>query len=474
MEIEPCWDVSLYKIDEIKSATKRPWRLRWRVGKLKRPPFTRYFTSENQAGNFKKKLEVAIIEGRAFDLYEGLPADMLRAKREAEAKTPAALATVKRLSLYDHARDYAVANWAGRAANTRVGNADGLRDILIAVLPEPPKPVGELRLALRNWALNPSADMKAAPPAVTDLLAWAAEHSPAVADLADLGALHDLLEALTLCHNGKKASARHFDKRKGTLAALLKHAVVKGELDDNPLHNPRLAWHRPSDYRGASAVDPREVGTREQVEALIAAVSYTWPSGGSYVAFLGCLYYGMMRPEEAAALKLNQCDLPATGWGTVTLSQAATQVGRLWTDTGTSHEVRGLKHRSSKDVRIVPIPPRLVELINTHVDRYGTSRGGTLFRSATGRKVSPGTVWLLSRQAREYAFGPAERLSNLLKRPYSLRHSGISLRLYAGVPPVQVAAWAGHSVEVLLRIYANVIGGYENRWQGEIDKFLGE
>ena len=42
MEIEPSWDVSLYKIDKIKSATKRPWRLRWRVGKLKRPPFTRY------------------------------------------------------------------------------------------------------------------------------------------------------------------------------------------------------------------------------------------------------------------------------------------------------------------------------------------------------------------------------------------------------------------------------------------------
>jgi hypothetical protein len=43
------------------------------------------------------------------------------------------------------------------------------------------------------------------------------------------------------------------------------------------------------------------------------------------------------------------------------------------------------------------------------------------------------------------------------------------------IPPVQVAAWAGrHSVEILLRIFANVIGGYENRWQVEIDKFLGE
>lgn len=33
--------------------------------------------------------------------------------------------------------------------------------------------------------------------------------------------------------------------------------------------------------------------------------------------------------------------------------------------------------------------------------------------------------------------------------------------LNAGVPPTQVAAWAGHSVEVLLRIYAKCIDGQD-------------
>lgn len=474
MEIEPSWDVSVYKIDKIKTATKNPWRLRWRVGRLDRPPFTKYFASEKQVGNFRKKLEIAISEGLAFDLHEGLPAQMLRAKREQEAKQTAAEASAQRLSLYDHARDFAAANWNGKSAHHRVATADGLRDILVAVLPKPPAPAAQLRIALRNWAFNPSAVLDTAPQEVRHLLQWAADHSPQVRDLADLARVHDLLEALTFCHNGKKASAKHFDKRKSTLSALLKQAVVIGELDENPVNHPRLAWQRPTNYRTSGSIDPREVGTREQVESLMAAISYTWPSGGRYVAFLACLYYGMMRPEEAAALTKTQCDLPETGWGSVTLEQAVTQVGRLWTDTGTSHETRALKHRPDGAVRVVPIPPRLVELLKAHIDQFGTGLGGALFRSATGRKVSPGTVWLLCRNARRYAFGPEQWDSNLLYRPYSLRHSGISLRLYAGVTPVQVAAWAGHSVEILLRVYANVIAGYEDRWQGQIDDFLGK
>ncbi len=36
-----------------------------------------------------------------------------------------------------------------------------------------------------------------------------------------------------------------------------------------------------------------------------------------------------------------------------------------------------------------------------------------------------------------------------MKRPYDLRHSGITWRLDSGVPDAQVAAWAGHSVEML-------------------------
>ena len=45
------------------------------------------------------------------------------------------------------------------------------------------------------------------------------------------------------------------------------------------------------------------------------------------------------------------------------------------------------------------------------------------------------------------------------KTPYDLRHAAVSTWLNGGVPPTTVAEWAGHSVEVLLRIYAKCLDG---------------
>jgi hypothetical protein len=59
-----------------------------------------------------------------------------------------------------------------------------------------------------------------------------------------------------------------------------------------------------------------------------------------------------------------------------------------------------------------------------------------------------------------------------MKRPYDLRHSGITWRLNSGVPATEVAAWAGHSVEVLMRVYARCVTGLEDKWIGRIDQAL--
>jgi integrase len=58
--------------------------------------------------------------------------------------------------------------------------------------------------------------------------------------------------------------------------------------------------------------------------------------------------------------------------------------------------------------------------------------------------------------------GPAvEAQSQLAETPYALRHAAVSTWLNAGVGP-QVAEWAGHSVEVLLRVYAKRIAGQQD------------
>jgi integrase len=67
-------------------------------------------------------------------------------------------------------------------------------------------------------------------------------------------------------------------------------------------------------------------------------------------------------------------------------------------------------------------------------------------------------VW---HKAREKALSEAQAASPLAKRPYDLRHAAVSLWLNAGVPATQVAEWAGHSVNVLPKVYAKCLDGQD-------------
>jgi integrase len=73
-------------------------------------------------------------------------------------------------------------------------------------------------------------------------------------------------------------------------------------------------------------------------------------------------------------------------------------------------------------------------------------------------------------KARDAAFSPSESASLLARRPYELRHAAVSTWLNAGVPAPQVAEWAGHSVNVLLRVYAKCISGQRTRPSAESRK----
>jgi integrase len=59
-----------------------------------------------------------------------------------------------------------------------------------------------------------------------------------------------------------------------------------------------------------------------------------------------------------------------------------------------------------------------------------------------------------------------------MKRPYDLRHSGVTWRLNCGIPAPEVARWAGHSVEVLTRIYARCVAGLDEVWIRRMDDSL--
>jgi len=58
----------------------------------------------------------------------------------------------------------------------------------------------------------------------------------------------------------------------------------------------------------------------------------------------------------------------------------------------------------------------------------------------------------------------------LARRPYDLRHAAVSTWLNAGIPAPQVANWAGHSVDVLLRVYAKCISGQQTEAKRRIEE----
>jgi integrase len=62
--------------------------------------------------------------------------------------------------------------------------------------------------------------------------------------------------------------------------------------------------------------------------------------------------------------------------------------------------------------------------------------------------------------------------SPLAHRPYDLRHACLSTWLNGGVAAAQVAEWAGHSVEVLLRVYAKCLEGQDDIAKRRISEAL--
>lgn len=113
---------------------------------------------------------------------------------------------------------------------------------------------------------------------------------------------------------------------------------------------------------------------------------------------------------------------------------------------------------------MVPIPPELVALLREHIARFGVAEDGRVFRSESGRPVPKSTYSRLWKKVRTLALAPEELVTPLMGKPYDLRHAGVTWRLSAGVPAAQVAEWAGHSVEVLQRIYHRCMAGYDEVW----------
>ena len=133
---------------------------------------------------------------------------------------------------------------------------------------------------------------------------------------------------MTFRLDGSPAAATTITRKRAILHGALAYAAETGLLEANPADH--ITWHPP---KAVTAIDSKVVVSPVQARALLAAVTRIRPD---QAAFFGCLYYAALRPEEAVALRVDDCRLPGRGWGLLTLTRAAPRTGAAWTSTGTA------------------------------------------------------------------------------------------------------------------------------------------
>jgi len=256
----------------------------------------------------------------------------------------------------------------------------------------------------------------------------------------------------------------------GTPSCLAASTWAAGALPRAAATNVR--WRAP---RTTPEVDRRVVINPSQARALLAAVCAQKPSGPRLVAFFGVLYYSGLRPEEAIGLRRWDVILPESvwddagqawtepgdQWGELHLRTTRPDAGKQWTDEGAGRDSRGLKHRAEGESRQVPVPPQLTRLLREHLALVHGEPAHYLFCGVQGRPLATVTYRRAWDKARRAALTEHEYRSPLARRPYDLRHACLSTWLNGGVAATQVAEWAGHSVEMLLRVYAKCLDGHD-------------
>ncbi|MFJ9431686.1 tyrosine-type recombinase/integrase [Streptomyces sp. NPDC101490] len=434
---------------------RKPFMVRWTVdGREKSESFMTAGLAESR----RARLVTAARDGEPFDLQTGLPASELRAIKQ-------------RTTWYDLVHEYLDQRWDRTPGNTRRTLADAFATITPAlVLPgaaysEP----RVLRRALYSWAFNKHAWAEEPKEDWCRALDWMKRNSLPVSALTEADVLRRALDALCRKLDGKKAAAKTARRKRAAFSEVLNTAVEKGYFAENPLGG--LRWNAPAVNE---EVDPAAVPNPAQVARLLAAVARRRGRGPHLEAFFGCMYHAAMRPAEVIHLRFEQCDLPETGWGMLNLSGGVVTAGKDWTDDGAVHEVHSLKRRAPTATRPVPIPPQFVRVLRAHIDCFGVAADGRLFRNQAGNYVDPSAYGMTWARAREDALTHVELGSGLAKRPYGLRHAGISFWLYSGVDPAECARRAGQSIEILFRHYAKFLDGVREQANRLIEQSMEE
>lgn len=472
--METSYDIRIWQIEVRDGKRRTTYRVRWLVAGRR---FVESFRTWTLADSFRSDLVSAARKGEAFYVVTGLPVSIKR--------------TTEDLTWYELACRFVDLKWPKVAATTRRTHAEALTPATIAMLSSTrgaPDPL-VLRTALCRWGFNTNRrDDPSCPAEIRSALRWVAANSRSVAALSDPTVLRPVVEAVMSKLDGKPLAPSVANRRRKVLNTTLEYATKELRvLHANPMPAVKATT---SSARGVRMVDRRAVANPVQARTLLNAVGAQRGSGERMVAYFGCQYFGALRPEEAVSLTKSNLSLPPAewdeqeqrwvftndgdGWGELHLEKAEPHAGKDWTDSGANRDSRQLKQREVGETRPVPCCPELTVLLHDHMRKFGTAPDGRLFVGARNSAELPKlTIIRVWDRARRAVFTDEVYAGPLVKTPYDLRHAAVSTWLNGGVPPTDVAEWAGHSVEILLKIYAKCLDGGSAALRARVDAALG-
>jgi len=404
---------------------KRRYRVRWRIDGRDR---MRRFKTKAEADRFRSQLQRAVVDGLEFDLATGLPGAWAASSD----------------TWWTWSRAWLSLKWPGWSGHSRRSGVEAL----VAITPSLVRtsastPPDGLTQWLWREGFLPGHEVGTCVES-----AWLDRWSLPL-DAIPPDALEASLRAATTRRDGKPMAATVIQRRRNLISSVFKTAVRRGLVERSPMDRVELAAPTRS-----VEVDASVLPSLADIDRIVQHIWRMPSTGARFAVFFAMIGFAGLRPSEVAGLRTADVELSEAGWGLARLRGAIPSPGRRYTDDGASRQSKGLKHRPINAVRSVPLPPQLVRWTTAHIDRWPND-SGLVFSNNAGRSVTPenyGKVW---NRAKAGLWPDGHHLAST--SPYDLRHSAATAMLQANVPLPEVARRLGHSVEVLLRVYAGVL-----------------
>jgi integrase len=295
-------------------------------------------------------------------------------------------------------------------------------------------------------ALRPEVDVDPDHPCERWLSRW-------VLALAELerAKLAEVSQQLGIGDKGQALANETVRRYRRVAHSCLRRAVELEQIPADPWPPTPRGRSRRKVNRSKNAVDVRLLPSPSRALAIIDALKSHQPGSGTYQAMTAVMFYAGLRPSEVVMLRPLALQLPASGWGSIAVTEADID----WDEPGdpkTGH-------------RMTPIPPRLVELLRAWIDERSLGADDLLFRSREGNRPSQSNWSRALKRACENAGHPRIRV-------YDFRHANATMMLKARVPLAEAARRLGHSVETLVSTYIGAMEGDDTEANALVDEGL--